>query len=459
MLQSDFFGTCNEPGTRNLSVIIGTRIASNLASGCHLTRSTIASYFTEETGVNDWGAAWSIDDYNDAVEIGALLWLRTHGRIGLSTNIHEAAARFEWLGAALPPRHVRSENQMELQQFSTPPMLAWLMARSVGLKSGEMLLEPSAGNGALALWPAIAGCKLSLNEIEQRRRTALGHLFPEALISGHDGELVDHLLPDISPSGIILNPPFARSRERGVSGPTAMRHLRSACRLAAENARIAVIMPDGFDVTGFVAKESSLTLRLDVRVSNAFRKIGTGIPVRFVVIDKCTETFRAATADMSDLAELDTLVGDLPPRKRQISNIARLPVRGLSHLAKPPLRVRPDAPFSSSAALLRKPAISCSKSPRARIAGTSFSPIPLAIFWNIGSIAPAGASHSGSPLSDQRTRLWRDRETSAILGEQRPLPSRRVLHLVCSSAGCDIESSTPNAERLGAPSHAGLRTK
>ena len=349
MLQSDFFGTCNDPGTRNLPIIIGTRIASSLASGCHLTRSTIASYFTEETGVNDWGTAWSIDDYNDAVEIGALLWLRTHGRIGLSTNIHEAAARFEWLGAALPPRHVRSENQMELQQFSTPPMLAWLMARSVGLKSGEMLLEPSAGNGALALWPAIAGCTLSLNEIDQRRRAALAHLFPDAMISGHDGELVDHLLPDISPSGIILNPPFARSRERGVSGSAAMRHLRSACRLAAEDARIAAIMPDGFDVTGFVASEGNLTLRLDVRVSNAFRKTGTGIPVRIVVIDKCTETFRAATAVMSDLAELDTLIGDLPSRKRRISNIARLPVRVLSHPAKPPLRVRPDAPFSSSA--------------------------------------------------------------------------------------------------------------
>ena len=266
MLQSDFFGTCNDAGTRNLPTIIGTRIASSLASGCHLTRSTIASYFTEETGVNDWGAAWSIDDYNDAVEIGSLLWLRTHGRIGLSTNIYEAAARFEWLGAALPPRHVRSENQMELQQFSTPPMLAWLMARSIGLKSGEMLLEPSAGNGALALWPAIAGCKLSLNEIDQRRRLALAHLFPGAMISGHDGELVDHLLSGISPSGIILNPPFARSRERGVSGSAAMRHLRSACRLAVTQARIAAIMPEGFDVARFVAGEGNLTLRLDVRL-------------------------------------------------------------------------------------------------------------------------------------------------------------------------------------------------
>ena len=150
MLQSDFFGSCNDPGTRNLPVIIGTRIASNLASGCHLTRSIIASYFTEETGVNDWGAAWSIDDYNDAVEIGALLWLRTHSRIGLSTNIHEAAARFEWLGAALPPRHVRSENQIELQQFSTPPMLAWLMARSVGLKGVPLLSDRSRGASALS---------------------------------------------------------------------------------------------------------------------------------------------------------------------------------------------------------------------------------------------------------------------------------------------------------------------
>lgn len=124
MLQSDFFALETVSATRPLPVIIGEQVASCLADGCHLNRSTIASFFAEETGSNDWGEAWSIDDYNDAIEIGSLIWLRQHGRIDLSTNFHEAAPRFEWLDAALPPRHVRSESQIEFQQFSRLPMLA-----------------------------------------------------------------------------------------------------------------------------------------------------------------------------------------------------------------------------------------------------------------------------------------------------------------------------------------------
>jgi ParB family chromosome partitioning protein len=53
--------------------------------------------------------------------------------------VHEAEARFDWLEAALPPRHVRSEAQVELQQFSTPPMLTWLMAKAAAVSAQDTL--------------------------------------------------------------------------------------------------------------------------------------------------------------------------------------------------------------------------------------------------------------------------------------------------------------------------------
>jgi len=90
-----------------LAYAIGTRVAVLLASGRHLTRADISGLFAEETGALDWGSAWTIDDYNNAVEIGALLWLRESSSIDLTTSVHEAEARFDWLEAALPPRHVR----------------------------------------------------------------------------------------------------------------------------------------------------------------------------------------------------------------------------------------------------------------------------------------------------------------------------------------------------------------
>ena len=137
MLQFELLEPDTEPRAHPLPVTIGERIATRLVDGCHLTRSSISALFAEETGIQNWGTAWSIDDYNDAIEIGALLWLKSNGRITLDTAIHDADARFELLETALPPRHVRSEAQIELQQFSTPPMLSWLMAHAAQLRSSD----------------------------------------------------------------------------------------------------------------------------------------------------------------------------------------------------------------------------------------------------------------------------------------------------------------------------------
>lgn len=177
MFQSDLFPAGEQLPSMPLAYAIGTRVAALLASGRHLTRTDISGLFAEETGVLDWGGAWTIDDYNSAVEIGALLWLRDSSRIDLATNVHEAEARFDWLEAALPPRHVRSEAQVDLQQFSTPPMLAWLMAKAAAVCAQDTLLEPSAGNGALALWGCLQNASLLLNEIDPARRDSLAHVF------------------------------------------------------------------------------------------------------------------------------------------------------------------------------------------------------------------------------------------------------------------------------------------
>jgi predicted RNA methylase len=346
MLQFEFLDPAAEPFVHPLAVTIAERIASRLADGCHFTRGAISALFAEETGVESWGTAWSIDDYNDAIEIGALLWLRSHGRIALDTAIHEVEARFEWLDAALPPRHVRSESQIELQQFSTPPMLSWLMARAAQLRTNDTVLEPSAGNGALALWPATHGCGLGLNEIDPDRRQSLSQLFAGAAVTAHDGELIDHLPGQSRPTVVLMNPPFARSRERGVSAATALRHIRSALRLSTNGARLVAIMPDGFDASRFASTVTDAALRLDVRIAGAFRKSGTGIPVRLVVFDKIAGGQPAATAETDDLAELASLIDRLPPRACVTAGFPVLPTRPtLRQLAKPP-RARPASPFA-----------------------------------------------------------------------------------------------------------------
>ncbi len=355
MFQSDLFPAGEQLSSVPLAFAIGARIAALLASGCHLTRADIAGLFAEEAGALDWGSAWTIDDYNNALEIGALLWLRESSRIDLATSVHEAEARFDWLEAALPPRHVRSEAQVELQQFSTPPMLTWLMAKAAAISAHDTLLEPSAGNGALALWGCLQNASLLLNEIDPARRDCLSHIFPVATITTHDGELIADLHCGPVPSVVMMNPPFARSQERGKDGDTAHRHLRSAIRAAASGARIVAIMPDGFDASTFAKAHDEASLLLDVRLQQMFRRTGTGIAVRLVVFDKTpTAPESAITGDTADLIGLHELITALQPRAQISGNIHRLPVgkpvRLVGKTSTQRTPVRPVAPFAATRA-------------------------------------------------------------------------------------------------------------
>lgn len=351
MFQSDFFPDRETSSTFSLAFAIGEQISRRLADGCHLTRPDIAEFFASQTGVQDWGSAWTIDDYNNAVEIGALLWLREFSRIDLETGFHEAAARFDWLDAALPPRHVRSESQVELQQFSTPPILGWLMAKAASLGTRDHILEPSAGNGALGLWGDVRGCSLTLNEIDRARRDALALIFPDARLSAHDGELIAELVDGPSPSIILMNPPFARSRERGGDGRTAMRHLRSALRICAPGGRLVAILPEGFDAATFVEEQEQASLLLNIRLSGAFSRSGTGIAVRMVVID--TEPLQDSSTisgEFADLAELNSCLANLPVRAPFQAKIHRFPVRSVATSVSGAASRKPVAPFVTKAA-------------------------------------------------------------------------------------------------------------
>ena len=349
MFQSNLFPAGQQPLAVPLTCSIGTQIAGCLASGCHLNRSDIAALFASETGVQDWGSAWTISDYNNAVEIGSLLWLREHSRIELATGLNEAEARFDWLEAALPPRHVRSDDQVELQQFSTPPMLAWLLAKAAAVSAGDTALEPSAGNGALAIWAADQAPAPTLNEIDAGRRDSLANIFPKAAISSHDGELIDDLHRGPVPTVVLMNPPFARSEERGRDGGTALRHLRSALRVCASGGRIVAIMPKGFDASRFSKDQDEVSVLLDVRLQQMFTRTGTGIAVRLTVFDKrVAGDTPPITGDTSELAELHAFLAALPPRALVSTRVHRLPVRTMAKPMQHRAPVRPSAPFAST---------------------------------------------------------------------------------------------------------------
>ena len=91
MFQSDLFPASEQLPSEPLAFAIGTRIAALLASGRHLTRADISGLFAKDTGALDRGSAWTIDDYNNATEIGAMLWLCTNDEGSDRGQIHSAS--------------------------------------------------------------------------------------------------------------------------------------------------------------------------------------------------------------------------------------------------------------------------------------------------------------------------------------------------------------------------------
>jgi len=76
----------------------------------------------------------------------------------------------------MPPRRRRSEEGIRLQQFSTPSPYAWLANVAAGVTAHDIVLEPSAGTGLLAVFATIAGAKLVVNELDSDRLGLLDHL-------------------------------------------------------------------------------------------------------------------------------------------------------------------------------------------------------------------------------------------------------------------------------------------
>jgi len=143
----------------------------------------------------------------------------------------------------LPTQSWRSRAQTDLQQFSTPAPIAFLLAYLVNLQSNDFILEPSAGTGSLAVWGKAIGATVGTNEIDPRRRELLKLLGFDS--TAYNAEYIDDLLPAaIQPNVVVINPPFSSNngRTRLTSSKFGFRHVESALRRLGRGGRFGVIL-------------------------------------------------------------------------------------------------------------------------------------------------------------------------------------------------------------------------
>src|SRR6202012_160569 len=80
----------------------------------------------------------------------------------------------------------RSEEQVALDQFSTPPQLGALAVLAAQVRTGDHVLEPSAGIGLLAVLAEACGAALTVNEIAAGRAGLLDGRVPLVARQHHD---------------------------------------------------------------------------------------------------------------------------------------------------------------------------------------------------------------------------------------------------------------------------------
>ena len=157
-----------------------TLLAQLLGQGRALDSRALRSAMEAAFGGTDAEGAWVWKDAYEALEAAQVLFLRKFGA-AMRARAGSAAAMLEMLtrlAARLPSQTRRSEESERLQQFSTPIPLGFVAAAGGGADSpADIVLEPSAGTGLLAIFAELARARLVLNEIADTRAGLLGRLF------------------------------------------------------------------------------------------------------------------------------------------------------------------------------------------------------------------------------------------------------------------------------------------
>ena len=279
---------------------------------------------SDVTGVWDWKLAY------EACEVATVLFLRKYGK-ALFRKAASPAARLSVLAkiaGLLPTQTRRSEESQNFQQFSTPLPLGLAALSAGAITPDDVVLEPSAGTGLMAILAQTAGGALILNELAETRADLLSSLFPALSVTRFDAaQIDDHLASDAVPSVVLMNPPF--SVMANVSGrvtDAAYRHVASALARLAPGGRLVTITGAGFSPEAPAWRDAFIRLQERGRVvftaavdGAVYAKHGTNIDTRLTVIDKLPADDPARFPDSHGIApDVATLIGwiegQVPPR-------------------------------------------------------------------------------------------------------------------------------------------------
>ena len=295
-----------QPTSASTALLVAARtLLPVLEAGRTLDARTLREAMTAAFGASDADGAWLWKDSYESAEAALVLFLQRYGRAmrreaGAGPGGPAAMLRMlETLAALEPSQTRRSEEQLKYQQFSTPLPLAYAALQAAMIRPGDVVLEPSAGTGMLAVMAQLAlGARaagaLHLNEIAAARAGLLAGLFPGCTVTRHNAESIRDRLPELRPTVVLMNPPFSASPgvER-IRHHVDLHHIRSGFSMLPPGGRLVAIS-SAHCVPGDAAWQDAFasldppahavfTAPIDGR---AYARRGTTFDTRLTVLDR-----------------------------------------------------------------------------------------------------------------------------------------------------------------------------
>jgi hypothetical protein len=175
--------------------------------------------------------------------------------------------------------------------FPTPEPLGQKMTEWLDLREGDQVLEPSAGNGAIAMWFPETGS----TTVVEPSYTLFSRLNVRA--AGGTRRLINQNFEDLDLvnkfDGIAMNPPF------GAGGKMAMDHVAKAFKHLRDGGRLVAIIPNGgmmdkrwesfvngTDLNGKLLNPDVHLVATIKLPRITFEQAGTAVSCRVVIVDK-----------------------------------------------------------------------------------------------------------------------------------------------------------------------------
>ena len=314
--------------------LLAQRLAKKLDKDGEITSRFLTAEANRVFGGTQAEGLYSSKDAYDAMEVAFNIHLSKTERTDWNSQdanwARDKARELTQRVLKLPRQSRRDEEMEEFQQFSTPPALSFVANWVANIQPTDMMMEPSAGSGDLAIWAQIAGAEVVLNEMSQRRQELLSNLFPEAGLFRENAEQLDNVLPlDVAPTVIVMNPPFSASAGR-VHGQrdTAIgaRHIEQALRRLQDNGRLVAVVGRGMAADRPAFRkwwkeiEEKYYVRANIGISGKeYARYGTTFDNQILVIDKTGSTTQPVlTGRVESVADLPALLEGIRNERPQI---------------------------------------------------------------------------------------------------------------------------------------------